>query len=210
MPYKNKEDSGVNRRKLRAANRGKRKIHQAKYYAANSEKIKSAAAKYRAANSEKIKSRMAKYRAANSEKYAAYKAKYRVANPDKIKAAKAKYCTDPKNRAAILVVSARTRARNKNLPFNLDNHVEEIRERLAAGVCELSGIPFTWKRGGDPRSPSLDRRIPKLGYIYSNIRIICWCLNTAFGSWGENAAAPILEAFLKTTRILEYEGSDAA
>lgn len=165
---------------------------------------------YRTTNREKIKAQSAEYYAVNREKIKAAAAVYRAANREKINARGAEYYASPENRAVALVSGARTRARNKSLPFNLDNHIEEIRERLTAGVCELSGVSFTWKAGG-PYSPSFDRKIPKLGYTYSNIRIICWCLNSAFGYWGEEATIPIMKAFLKTqSRILEDEGSDAA
>lgn len=34
-------------------------------------------------------------------------------------------------------------------------------------------------------TPSLDRIKPELGYIKSNVRLICFGLNAALGNWGE-------------------------
>lgn len=101
------------------------------------------------------------------------------------------------NRARRLVTSAKPRARKKGLPFDLDQHIPEIQARINTGVCELSGLPFT-PRGKNgkmgPLSASLDRIKPELGYVYSNIRIICWALNIAFCNWGEDVSRLIFRA----------------
>jgi hypothetical protein len=51
----------------------------------------------------------------------------------------------------------------------------------------MSGIPFTFDRGRRFfDSPSLDRVAPEKGYVYSNVRVICWSLNAGLGDWGED------------------------
>lgn len=97
-----------------------------------------------------------------------------------------------------LIHSARSRAVAKGLPFDLEDHRDLIRDRVYAGVCEVSGLPFdleaahkaTWN------SPSIDRIRPELGYVYTNIRIICHALNTAIGHWGEEQTALLMQAWL--------------
>ena len=95
-----------------------------------------------------------------------------------------------------MVNAAKHRAKKAWLPFDLDAYRSEIRSRLQ-GPCELTGIPF--KTGGerDWNSPSIDRIDPEKGYVYSNIRIILWCLNSAFGYWGEDQFERVARAWLE-------------
>lgn len=95
-----------------------------------------------------------------------------------------------KNPARVLAVGARSRALKAGVPYDLDRHLPEL-EKLMARGCALTGLPFsTGKRG--PLSASLDRKHPEKGYVFSNVRPVCWCLNAALGNWGE---APTLEIF---------------
>lgn len=60
-------------------------------------------------------------------------------------------------RASCLVATTRTRARKRNLEFDLDQHVADIQSRIDKGVCELTGFPFDLSPGRKFNSPSLDR-----------------------------------------------------
>ena len=87
-------------------------------------------------------------------------------------------------RAQTLLNNGRQRARQKQLAFDLD--VAWVRERLQAGVCEVTKIPFdesTTTGSGSSRafSPSLDRVIPELGYTKENTKVVCWVYNAAKG-----------------------------
>lgn len=103
-----------------------------------------------------------------------------------------------------LIHAAKHRARLKQLPFDLHQHRDLIRDRVYAGVCELSGLPLdleaehaaTWN------SPSIDRIKPELGYIYSNIRVVCHALNTAIGAWGEEQTAVLMQAWLDKRNVI--------
>lgn len=61
----------------------------------------------------------------------------------------------------------------------------------AGGKCEVSGIPFRYKRGGQgngktaPFAPSIDRLDNAAGYTLENCRLVCWCVNAAMGAWGD-------------------------
>lgn len=107
----------------------------------------------------------------------------------------------PRNAVRATVRKAKNRAAEKNIPFDLDQHLSAILRRFQAGVCELSGVRFApFVRGSNRpewNSPSIDRIEPELGYVYSNIRIICHALNTAIGHWGEDQTAVLMEAWLK-------------
>ena len=90
------------------------------------------------------------------------------------------------NRGSALVSSARCRAREKNLPFDLD--AEEIKAKINRGRCELTGIPFDLN--GDWNAPSLDRIEPDQGYTKKNVRVVIHALNVMMNRWG---AAKVLE-----------------
>lgn len=100
-------------------------------------------------------------------------------------------------RAKALVCLAKVRAAKKGVPFDLDQHAKALQERINAGFCELTGVPF---RLDEPRSfdsPSLDRIVPELGYTYANVRVVCYAMNCALGTWGEAPLLLILEAWKK-------------
>lgn len=103
-----------------------------------------------------------------------------------------------KSKHTFLISTARDRARQKQLPFDLDEHRRSIKDRVYAGRCELTGLSLDLKarNAAAGNSPSIDRIKPELGYVYDNIRIICHALNVALGSWGEDQTAALMQAWL--------------
>ena len=72
-----------------------------------------------------------------------------------------------------LLKAARTRAKKKGLPFNLE--VEDI---IIPTICPVFGRKLFIGVGERHEfSPSLDKIIPKLGYVKGNIRVISWRAN---------------------------------
>lgn len=134
------------------------------------------------------------YRAKNKERKQAYEAQWRAENSDHLKARGAKRRLE--KRAKCLIAAARVRSRNKGHAFGLDDFSEEIQSRIDNGKCELSGVIFDLSPGRKPNSPSLDRINPALGYLPSNVRVICHALNAALGDWGEEALLPIMAGWL--------------
>ena len=68
----------------------------------------------------------------------------------------------------------RCRAKKQGLPFDLEYHDIDI-----PIVCEVLGVPLSpWGSGDkyntstDINTPSVDKLIPSLGYVKSNIRVI--------------------------------------
>lgn len=98
------------------------------------------------------------------------------------------------------VRAAKHRAKKGWLPFDLDLHREELRAKIYTG-CELTGIPFTLGGDRDWDSPSFDRIEPEKGYVYSNVRVICWALNSAFGYWGEKKFELVARAWLERKSV---------
>lgn len=93
---------------------------------------------------------------------------YRINNP----------ITDQTNR---MVAAARSRAKAKDLPFDIDH--EYVRS-LVVSQCPVFGTPLEWStyRGRGPgaiaNSPSLDRIDPTKGYVKGNVWIISHKANT--------------------------------
>lgn len=110
------------------------------------------------------------------------------------------------NHLRMLVRTAKRRAKQKQLPFDLTDHVEALIARRDIGCCELTGIPFRDTeeylniQGPQWNSPSLDRVSPELGYVYSNVRIVLHAVNMMFGNWGEDRAIEIMHAIMESRR----------
>lgn len=70
--------------------------------------------------------------------------------------------------------SAKKRAKARNVPFDISPDDIVIPE-----YCPVLGIKLSLNRGGGfkPSSPSVDRRIPALGYVKGNIRVISYRAN---------------------------------
>lgn len=96
-----------------------------------------------------------------------------------------------------LIAGARTRAKKRKIFFDLDPYVSHVQKRIDAGFCELSGVRFDLSPGRSYASPSIDRVTPELGYIYSNIRIVCHAMNVAIGDWGEDAFLRVAISYIK-------------
>lgn len=77
--------------------------------------------------------------------------------------------------------AARSRARKKNLDFNLTR--DWIFEKLKLPFCEATGLPFNMTdkppagKRFHPFAPSIDRIDPKLGYTTDNCRMVIWIFN---------------------------------
>ena len=80
------------------------------------------------------------------------------------------------------VSMARRRARAGDLPFNLTRaHLEEIFP--VDGLCPVLRTPMVWGyAGGKNNCPSLDRRVPELGYVIGNVGFVSNRINQLKGS----------------------------
>jgi hypothetical protein len=86
-----------------------------------------------------------------------------------------------------LVGNARERAKDKNLPFDID--LDYVRSMVGdnaelASHCPVFGIPLDWScqrnQGNSPHpfAPSMDRIDPQRGYVKGNVWIISYRANT--------------------------------
>jgi hypothetical protein len=169
-----------------ARNRDRLKAYSKARYARNPDYLKD----WRARNPDRVKAYYKAYKELNHERYQQsqdkgklnYRLKYRV---------------------RVLIQGVQGRARRKHLPFDLRDHEAELAARLEAGHCELTGLPFApyGPRSRDHRAKiwntaSFDRIEPAKGYVYSNIRVICFGMNMALGWWGEEVLRQMVTAWL--------------
>lgn len=63
--------------------------------------------------------------------------------------------------------NAKQRAKRLNVVFDLAK--DDI---IVPDVCPVLGVPFVWGEGLHDFSPSLDRKVPSLGYTRGNVAVI--------------------------------------
>lgn len=109
------------------------------------------------------------------------------------------YRSSVKGRAIHLHTAAKHRAKGKKVAFDL--HVDWVKRKVEAGVCEVTGIQFCLETRIDgrkhPFGPSIDRIDNSKGYSESNCRMVVWALNAAISDFGEETYALVAAAFLK-------------
>ena len=162
------------------------KAYHKEYYKKNREKILKANAEWKEANKEHHLAKCKEYRERTPEQQQAYS----VANRKK---ARDKGQQDFKYRMKRHLASAKTRAKQKGLAFDLTVDDLDIPD-----VCPILGLPFELTGPRSKMSPSLDRIVPELGYTKDNVRIISDLANRM----KQEATKEELEAF--AANILKY------
>lgn len=84
---------------------------------------------------------------------------------------------------------AKSRAKLKNLPFNLTSDYIIALWEHNSGKCEVTKQTFDLYQYGNkgqvsPRAPSIDRIVPELGYTIGNVRLITYHLNISLSDFG--------------------------
>ena len=101
-----------------------------------------------------------------------------------------------RNRSRIVRNNIRSRCKRRGIRYNLDRYADALAARIAVGVCELSGFPLDLAGSRTYNSLSVDRIVPSRGYVYSNIRLVCLCLNMGLSNWGDRCA-PVFRMWLE-------------
>jgi len=99
-----------------------------------------------------------------------------------------------KGRTNLLYHDASKSSKKRGHKFDLRK--EWIEEKLQAGKCEVTGIPFVFD-SRNPWMPSLDRKIPSLGYIEENCQVVVWIYNTAKQEFKHEDVIVLANALLK-------------
>lgn len=106
-----------------------------------------------------------------------------------------KYRASPKGRVPGLLHDAARRR-----PVSITR--EWLLERLERGVCEATGLPFSFApmedgRHQNPFAPSLDRCDPKGDYTPGNTRLVIFAYNTAKGQMQASQAFEVITAMAR-------------
>ena len=142
---------------------------------------KKCAKEYQELHKEEISAHNKQYRMLNKDHISDISKKYRALNRDNLNENKKQYYYSNKevvleklkdkhrvNPALKMIVTARRRAKLKNIPFNLE--AEDI---LIPSVCPILKIPIIpGVKKLHKGSPSLDRITPEIGYTPTNIQIL--------------------------------------
>lgn len=113
------------------------------------------------------------------------------------------YSASVVGRLRIILNSARVRARNKQLVFDLDFDWLIACYQKQDACCTLTGVPLRCSFNVDSSkryqwdSPSLDRIDSRLGYTKANTRLVCTAINIAMNQFGEEAFRLLCEAYLE-------------
>lgn len=97
-----------------------------------------------------------------------------------------------------VVRTARSRAKKKGLPFDLDT--DDIIRRVRAGTCEATGVPFCLDDVGsqrNPFTPSLDRVDSRLGYTPDNVQVVCLGWNLMKTNFDVDLLAQFIDGWLQ-------------
>jgi predicted component of type VI protein secretion system len=120
-----------------------------------------------------------------------------------------------RGRLAVVLSSARRRARAKGWEFELDMDWVLARYAEQSGCCLLTGLPleFLPPRDGkhlapQPFTPSIDRIDWRRGYTRDNSRLVCTAVNLALGAWGERALERLARAYLARRRAARASGRE--
>lgn len=109
---------------------------------------------------------------------------YRTTEEGKKKARLAQYRHKREHMSRYLYLNTKNHAGKRGLSFTLTE--EWFVEKVNAGVCELTGLPFGNILENDPYAPSPDRIVNEIGYEDGNGRMILWWLNRAKGTMSED------------------------
>ena len=112
------------------------------------------------------------YREENSKRILQQKKEYYLENVTKIsKKAKKDRLSNPE---LYLLRGAKERAKKAGVPFALSKEDISI-----PNACPVLGIPLVIGSGSfSNNSPTLDRLVPKLGYVPGNVNVISWRANS--------------------------------
>jgi transposase-like protein len=160
----------------REANKDLVRAQKKAWRAANTEKVKASKEAHRTAHPEETKAYFQRYYAENADKFREFSRQYRREHGDLVRQKERDYYQ--KQPGKLLFKNAKQRARRFGLPFEIT--LEDIVATIPSdGLCPITKEPF--ERGDGkvgPRSMSLDKINPTLGYVPGNIAIISHKANT--------------------------------
>lgn len=108
--------------------------------------------------------------------------------------------TSVRGRLKYLLSTTKSRAKSKELPFDLDIDYLAKQYEDQGGLCAITGIKFSMDSESriSPYSLSVDRIKPKGGYVKGNVQFVLLAVNLAKSDWGIQELEPIWKAMSKS------------
>jgi len=104
--------------------------------------------------------------------------------------------------------AARTRARERGIPFDLTYEYVLQLSIESNGKCALSGLPFDLSERKKffrrPYAASLDRIEAAKGYVKGNCRLVCMCVNFAMSNWGQTILFEMARAVCRKNDLADW------
>jgi hypothetical protein len=103
------------------------------------------------------------------------------------------------------VRTARRNAQRFRLPFNLDAKYLLFLWEKQGACCKISGLPFILndgKHGKQAYRPSIDRIVPRKGYVKGNVRLVATIVNFGINKWGLAEFLTVCKAVNQRGRLL--------
>jgi hypothetical protein len=97
-----------------------------------------------------------------------------------------------------MLAGAKSRAATKGLMFNL--HYDDIQ---VPNLCPVLKIPLVPSEGMSDNSPSLDRKVPYLGYVKGNVQVISMKANRI----KTDATSLEISQVLEYVKVIEEENT---
>ena len=171
MPYKSIEKQKANKRQYYLKNKERLLAARRKYRAENREKVLQCQKECYRKHASAVKEYQKEYYAENHEYVDARNKAYYTTHRDEIESWQRSHRV--RNLKRVLVSSAKRRAAKFGIPFNISPDDFEI-----PTYCPVFGFKLeVGHKGFNASSPSLDRKIPKLGYVKGNIQVISYRAN---------------------------------
>jgi hypothetical protein len=127
-------------------------------------------------------------------KSAEYARRWRERHPERDRQAREDWKRN--NPAGYIFHRAKSRAKLKGIEFSLT--IDWVQQRLDAGACEITKLPFCHALGSaqvqNPWSPTIDRKNPNGGYTPDNCRLVVWAFNAAKNVWPDEVVFTLAQA----------------
>ena len=180
--------------------------------------------KYREANKEALRKSNKKWKEENPDKVKATRKRHYEKNKEAIRETRRKYYKEHEEeerekgriyrdkrkrtipyRARKMRHTAKYNSKEKNIIFNInEKDIEELWPE--DNKCPALGVDFILGvKGGSDHSPSLDRIVPKLGYVKGNLQIISFLANKIMNNATPEQVIQVGEYFKRVTEELGNE-----
>lgn len=135
---------------------------------------------YRKKNNKQRTEYNKEYRKENREKYNLWEKQYYEKNREK-HSMKSKNWRETNGKYKMLHLHAKSRAKNKNIQYELSPEIIKSLVEKQGGKCFFTGIPFSDHSEYKirPFTASIDRLDNNKGYILDNVRMVCTMVNKA-------------------------------